>query len=162
MGPGRTAVDNHKTYTHLLWCGHIFSFCSYDWGTRGEVSPADWLGIISNYVLGSNLQYTGTLAAATELYSWFLLHLNIEYCVTMCGKYFLWVELHRNDRVWTMQEYGSHAGTLRECHICRTLSVIIHTIRSVQTQLQLTVVLLKGAGLQYCCIPRRGWGCNTS
>ena len=53
-------------------------------------------------------------------YSRLQLRLNIAHCVTMCGKNFLWVELHGNGTALNTQESGSHADTLRECHICRT------------------------------------------
>ena len=70
--------------------------------------------------------------------------------MTMCGKNFLWVGLHGNGTALNTQESGSHADTLRECHICRTqFSVIIHAIRSVQTQLQSTVAAIASTEYSY-------------
>ena len=57
-----------------------------------------------------------TIYVALARYSQLQLCLNIAYCVTVCGKNFLWMELHGNDTANNTQEYGRHAGTFRECH----------------------------------------------
>ena len=42
------------------------------------------------------------------------------------------MELHGSGTAWNTQEYGSHAGTLRECHICRTQFRIHDNPRNTQ------------------------------
>ena len=81
------------------------------------ILPLDAILVITPRMLECNVQVRLNILFE---YSRLQLRLNIAHCVTMCGKNFLWVELHGNGTALNMQESGSHADTLRECHICRT------------------------------------------
>ena len=85
--------------------------------------------------------------------------------MTACGGNFLQVELHGNDTAWNTQRSGSHAGTLRECHTCRTQFPIIHAIhaiRSVQTQRKSTVSYLSGDTVTFIIMKVKIYAHNQS